>query len=289
MVVLIVALVGSTARAENPLRGRDQADELRCVYLRGHEVRMDRAEEHENEAVSYRCKTFSDYEADGRPEMVYELPRPVLNQLDTSQLQSGISVLTIRGCYIHRIPRRLDDPDKIICRKRVSVEVANETHRRLTLRRKGTSKVVVVRVTSRDSQVSYSAETLATRIFDPDIVSFRSQYKACSNNQLEFVPATGEGITNGVGELFFDEDLVDQYMSYTVENDLLAAFVDNFGSTDNFDHILFCMPNNMAGDWIGYTYGQTYRSWYNNDWCGYYTLHFHEVSFLYLFCAVWML
>jgi hypothetical protein len=38
------------------------------------------------------------------------------------------------------------------------------------------------------------------------------------------------------------------------------------------------MPSGFDQDWIGYTYGKTYRSYYNDEWCGYYTLPFHEVG-----------
>jgi len=68
--------------------------------------------------------------------------------------------------------------------------------RRLTT---GTKTVLVVRVVANDSSTTSSADQLSDSVFgtNGDLVNLKTQYAACSHNQLQFQPATGIGITNG--------------------------------------------------------------------------------------------
>ena len=68
--------------------------------------------------------------------------------------------------------------------------------RRLTT---GTKTVLVVRVVANDSSTTASADQLSDSVFgtNGDLVNLKTQYAACSHNQLQFQPATGNGITNG--------------------------------------------------------------------------------------------
>ena len=71
--------------------------------------------------------------------------------------------------------------------------------RRLTT---GTKTVLVVRVVANDSSTTASAAQLSDSVFgtNGDLVNLKTQYAACSHNQLQFQPATGTGITNGKTE-----------------------------------------------------------------------------------------
>jgi len=156
------------------------------------------------------------------------------------------------------------------------VTVDHHSRRHLTIRRTGISSAVLVRVTANHSSTgnSYSADELSERFFSMESVSVSSQYHKCSGGQFKFEMA----IPGGFAELFCDADLEGKGMSNTIENDLVDLFQDQYGSTENYDHVLFCMPSGMNDRWIGYAYGQTYRSYYNDRWCGYYTLPFHELG-----------
>ena len=68
--------------------------------------------------------------------------------------------------------------------------------RRLTT---GTKTVLVVRVVANDSSTTASAYQLSDSVFgtNGDLVNLKTQYAACSHNQLQFQPATGTGIANG--------------------------------------------------------------------------------------------
>ena len=63
----------------------------------------------------------------------------------------------------------------------------------------GTKTVLVVRVVSNDSSTTASANQLSDSVFgtNGDLVNLKTQYAACSHNQLQFQPATGTGIANG--------------------------------------------------------------------------------------------
>ena len=68
--------------------------------------------------------------------------------------------------------------------------------RRLTT---GIKTVLVVRVVANDSSTTASADQLSDSVFgtNGDLVNLKTQYAACSHNQLQFQPATGTGIANG--------------------------------------------------------------------------------------------
>jgi hypothetical protein len=249
-----------------------------CLYLRGEQISLDVAVDREYERIDYRCQTYAD---EGESQMIYELPDSVLAKLNVDELRSGISILLITGAATSHNPKdgyilEVDDD--------AAVNVVEDHHRRLTIRTQGTSSVLVVLVRSSDSVNSLSRNFVAGQIFNLSQPSFASQYEKCSAGKMNFRPAkyvnktTGKNITNGVGEIKIEITVLKSEMTFNIENELLQSFEATFGSVDNFDHVLFCMPAGMSDSWIGYTYGQVFRSYYNDEWCGYYSLPFHEVS-----------
>jgi len=69
--------------------------------------------------------------------------------------------------------------------------------RRLSIN--GTKTVLMVRVNAADVENSHSEEELSDAVFGTNgrSVNLKSQYDACSNGKLNFVPAIGEGIVDG--------------------------------------------------------------------------------------------
>ncbi|KAI2495559.1 Gametolysin peptidase M11 [Fragilaria crotonensis] len=207
--------------------------------------------------------------------MKYDIPDSVLKQLNLQELKSGKSILHIKGASAVHDPTNgyfLDvSPD-------ATVEVLEHSERRLQSRTEGSSTVLIVLVQSSDSVNSLAHEFVSKQIFSRDIVSFASQYDKCSGGKLQFVPAAGARITNGVTDLFIDQAVLGGTMSTTIENMLLESLVAAFGTPDVSNHVLFCMPAGMQDSWIGYTYGEGILSYFNDEWCGYYSLPFHEVG-----------
>lgn len=243
-----------------------------CLFLIGRQVGFAEDGSHEHLHKDYRCQTFA---SAGRLPMKYDIPDSVLKQLNLQELKSGKSILHIKGASAVHDPTNgyfLDvSPD-------ATVEVLEHSERRLQSRTEGSSTVLIVLVQSSDSVNSLAHEFVSKQIFSRDIVSFASQYDKCSGGKLQFVPAAGARITNGVTDLFIDQAVLGGTMSTTIENMLLESLVAAFGTPDVADHVLFCMPAGMQDSWIGYTYGEGILSYFNDEWCGYYSLPFHEVS-----------
>jgi hypothetical protein len=246
-------------------------DGVTCLFLIGRQIGFTEDGRHEHFHKDYRCQTFA---SEGNLPMKYDIPDSVLKQLTLHELKSGKSILHIKGAsavHDHTNGYYLDvGPD-------ASVEVSEHSERRLLSRTQGTSSVLVVLVRSSDSVNSLTHEFVSKQIFSRDIVSFASQYDKCSGGKLQYVPAGGERITNGVTDLFIKQAVLGGTMSITIENMLLESLVAAFGTPDVADHVLFCMPAGMRDSWIGYTYGEGTLSYFNDEWCGYYSLPFHEV------------
>ena len=74
-----------------------------------------------------------------------------------------------------------------------------------TEHRSGTWKAIVVRITDSSTGITPKTDsaTMAADVFS-DTLNMRSQYRACSANQLTFEPATGTGVVNGVFDASID-------------------------------------------------------------------------------------
>ena len=82
-------------------------------------------------------------------------------------------------------------------KKKISSTAPWGTRRRLSIN--GTKTVLMVRVNALDVENSHSEEELSDAVFGTNgrSVNLKSQYDACSNGKLNFVPAVGEGIVDG--------------------------------------------------------------------------------------------
>ena len=79
-----------------------------------------------------------------------------------------------------------------------------------TQRRLATKSMLVLRVNAQDSSPTHTAAQLSDKVFgtDGDLVNLKSQYWACSDGQLDFQPATGAGITNGVYDVSLGQNVL---------------------------------------------------------------------------------
>jgi hypothetical protein len=68
-----------------------------------------------------------------------------------------------------------------------------------------------------------------------DSSTLASVYKQCSHGQLIFEPASGTGITNGVGEIVIDAT-TQGTSPWALENIVTAATRTKFGSLSSYDH-----------------------------------------------------
>jgi hypothetical protein len=197
---------------------------------------------------------------------------------DYNSLQSGSTRIEIIGAKT----QALGEDAIVLTRRAPIVSIYEKATRSGNSRIKtiGVSSVLAVRVKSKDSEVSLSAAELSEGLFTAP-VNFASQINRCSAGALQFVPAIGENIQGGVGELYIDENTIGVY-NKNLHGILRQEFQTKFGDESNYDHILYCLPQGTAEqnnpNWIAYAYGDTSFSYYNNEWCGSLTTKMHEVG-----------
>lgn len=141
----------------------------------------------------------------------------------------------------------------------------------------GTKKVLVVRVIAQNDSTTASAANLSDSVFGTlgDTVTLKSQYSACSHGQIQFVPATGNGINNGVIEVTVST--VNTSQGDSVMNNAIGTKLSaQFGTFPNSvaDHVMYCLPpNTMIG--IAYAYVNSWLSVYSDSWCTYVSAQMH--------------
>jgi hypothetical protein len=161
---------------------------------------------------------------------------------------------------------------------------------------KGTRSVLAVRVLLND--VSYNIATqsgLSNDIFGNglDIVNLKSQYAACSYNQLLFTKSTNRNMTtnpndgctdirNGVVDIKVNRNLYDipkEKRSTRIRNAVTRKINSVFGVRSpnrlaNF--VMYCYPPGVISG-IAYAYIGSWNSNYNGAWCNYVSTQMHEV------------
>jgi hypothetical protein len=165
----------------------------------------------------------------------------------------------------------------------------NTRNRRRQLRKLagiGTKTVLGVRIVATDATTTSSEDQLADDIFGitGDTMNLRSQYLACSYDQLELNEAddrTGQttSIQNGVTTISVDFATSDG--TDAILNAVTAQLLTEF-STDAAnlaDYIMYCMPPGTMGDTeVAFAFLNGYQSWYNDGACSYVSAQMHEVG-----------
>ncbi|GFH59482.1 hypothetical protein CTEN210_15958 [Chaetoceros tenuissimus] len=133
----------------------------------------------------------------------------------------------------------------------------------------GTRTVLVVRVIAADKSTTASESQLAESIFDNpnDALNLQSWYKQCSYNQLDLIPAEGNGINGGVTTVSVQSSSTDG--DSVMNNDIFAALNAKFNVSSPkqiANHIMYCLPaGTMSG--IAYANINNWRSVYSDNWC----------------------
>jgi hypothetical protein len=146
----------------------------------------------------------------------------------------------------------------------------------------GTKTVLVIRAECQDSRTTATEQELADDIFgnNGDEVNLKSQFNACSDSKLQFVPLTTNALvgTDGVYTVKLPKVVVNG-----VNDGALLAEITNAASTslgvklDNIaDHVMVCLPPGTDGSWIAYGYFNSFLTVYNDDWCRYPSAQMHE-------------
>jgi len=109
----------------------------------------------------------------------------------------------------------------------------------------GDKSVLVVRVIGADVSTTSNMGNLTNYVFGTsgDTVNLKSQYAACSFQNLRFNPTTNAAATNGVKEVTITET-VNGAADSTIQNAVSNKLATDFGASwqNQFDHIMYCLP-----------------------------------------------
>lgn len=98
-----------------------------------------------------------------------------------------------------------------------------------------------------------------------------SQYRACSFGALNLVPASGTNIQNGVAEVRLRKSIAGGEILGSLQDEILEATEQRVGSLDQFDHIIYCIPDDALMDgaekWTAFTYFHSHWSFFQKRRC----------------------
>ena len=191
-------------------------------------------------------------------DMVYDIPNHIVTKYETELKAPGSKIMYVEGASLPLQPRDgrgnqnvstelIVPPDA----KVVVSPTSNGEHRLLgtgTQRKQGTSRVLVVRVVANDASSTMSPSLLYDRIFSDgsNVVNergsspagtFAQTYKDCSFGKMNFLPAEGYDLVNGVGLVSISMN-VTGVSNRVVENKVTEAINDKYGSVNDWDHIM---------------------------------------------------
>ncbi|CAJ1931135.1 unnamed protein product [Cylindrotheca closterium] len=145
----------------------------------------------------------------------------------------------------------------------------------------GIQKALVVRVTTSDGKAPEpSAAQMSDKVFGTsgDIVNAKSVFEGCSHGKMKVVPATGDGVINGVIEITSSAVSIPKG-DHAIYNDVLEKLETHFSVTDLasiFEFVLIGIPDGtMKGAWA---YAQTPYSIYGDPNILYPTMTVHEMG-----------
>ena len=103
------------------------------------------------------------------------------------------------------------------------------------------------------------------------------QYKQCSFGKLQFELANGQDVI----DLELDQDI----WSYKTNLQLMGAAQQKIKKLFNVDdiqsitdHVMFCFPPGLEGDWVAFAGVGDYRSAFRDQYCGTLSVSMHEVG-----------
>jgi len=141
--------------------------------------------------------------------------------------------------------------------------------------------ILVLRGNGIDSRMTYAVEELSDSIFGTsgDPINLRSQYSACSYNQVIFKPTTRDGTLNGVYDVTLKRSIIGSWDS-DITNAMVNQAERNFGTklTKFVNYVMICIPPGTRGNWIAYAIQGYWLSVYNDKWCTYPSSQMHELG-----------
>jgi hypothetical protein len=193
---------------------------------------------------------------DSQDGFVYQIPTSLL-QGNATLYQNGDAIIEIFGGQAVQGNGNSSNYEIVLAENSYVTLIETLSDRRATAQaalpapKIGTRTALIVRVTAVDNKISLDATTISEQVFGTGF-SLQTVYGNCSWGQLKFAPVTGPKINHGVLEMSVN---ISTYNAsrLTIENAMTIELSKVVGSTSQWDHILFCVPQPSA-TWIAYAY-----------------------------------
>ena len=304
--LLVFALLANPVNANTSLRGKNSIDrqvEPDALYLiaeieyEGHDVSR-KLQGKPSERMDY--VQFSDgttYQVKNAPpgwqvglasgKDLIKIPPSAIISSDGSIDMKGEKPYVTKGVFGRNL---LQGEDAKRTPEQESNFAAFQSGRKLQT---GSRTVLAVRVILTDGSYTWATPTgLSNDIFGngADQHNLKSQYAACSNNQLIFnkspdrvatgtptFPSVTTAISNGVVDI--KVNLAKSAGDANVRNAVTTEINKVFGvGGPNLlaNHVMYCLPSGVIGS--AYAYINSWNSVYSNEWCNYLSAQMHEVS-----------
>lgn len=210
-------------------------------------------------------------------------------QLQSNKIVSGLTEIRLPKQYfvdeVNYEIKMTEMPE--ISSPPVSQQAPNR--RRLNVAQ-GNLSVLIVRVVARNGATSLWEADLANSVFgnnlaNPQLINMSSQYKACSNNKLNFIEAPDRNgkssntrIRRGATTVYVD--VFTGQGDSVMRNAITRKLNDEFGVSrpdELADHVMYCLPPNTLGG-VAYAYINSWNSVYNDAWCNKLSAQMHEIG-----------
>jgi hypothetical protein len=180
-------------------------------------------------------------------------------------------------------------PDRNLHEELADRDALHSDHNRML--QSGTRTVLAVRVILNDTAYSYASQAgLSDDVFGDkdDPSNLKSQYAACSYDQLIFNKASDRSMTTNPndGTTAIASGVVDVKVDFgvaagdlTIRNEVTNKINAVFGVTrpDQLaNYVMYCMPPGVISG-IAYAYVNSWNSVYSNEWCNFLSTQVHEV------------
>ena len=159
----------------------------------------------------------------------------------------------------------------------------------LNIDTKGVKKVFVIRADAPDASTGSTIDEISDKVFGTfgDILNLKSQFAACSYNDLTFEPVSDAfneyNIVNGIGEVAISTN-VNGVDNSVIRDAMIAAANTKYGDLQTkvmngeIDYVMLCLPPGTSGSWISYAYMNSWLSVYNDAWCNFPSAQIHGLG-----------
>jgi hypothetical protein len=250
------------------------SEAIQCLYYKA-EVRLNKKRRANTDGIMHMCRIEG---------INYKFPETLFSTLDALDLQSGITTLQVTGLKPNEANSEFESTSS---HEHPTLQILSQSRNlKFSPRTTGKQYILVIRVvSSTDSEKlepSLSKNQLRNQMFgdpsNPSQISLKYQYAMCSEDKLNFLPATYDGDDSGVFNLIVNRSMKDKDFSLHMENIVAKAFEDKFAAEVNYDYAMICLPQGMNGEFIAFAIVNDKYSFYSDPWCGSLSGTMHELG-----------